>query len=511
MNESLLISHNQSEIKNAQNDIKTICVEEQINLNKPTCFINILKSIKTINPNVIFINAELTDPMNYAGIWLAYHIRLSTELGDLRFAPIVLLCDDDLAYIGKNLRNDSYLIQIFFTPSIFLSTFEGAIDKYKDRISKLNSENYHDGFVEKIEIKRPKSISNSHDATNEWAIYKWASLLDAKSEALKKNATKIENDIFFKYILAKNKIKKEDKTQTCLKNIKNARILYIDDEYTKGWGDILGNLFADNKFKIFQKFDDDKENLISNIKSSIDDFDPDIIILDFRLHQLDHDEHIDLKSITSVEVIDYVRAKNPGIKCIVMSATSRSEILNFLYIKKRIFAFIKKEGINDIDHNTKEHINTLIENVKKAVTNKKVKKVYELKQTILESVKDDNFPQDIKLDGLQYIFNVLDSSGEERFKFATTVLLYNCFESINGYFKNYINFEGKELKEREKTIEVNKYLNAGLDNETINKFFHIRNQNTHQSDREKVEKIDFDKIIEWLNMLRILVNAIIMR
>ena len=118
---------------------------------------NILHEIKVKEFNCIYIKDSLTSNyMEFTGLILAYHIRLSEDLEDKKFVPIVIISDLD----GFTLNKITPFANILLTKSIFLNVLP---TKY----SIINKENFKREFLEKITIERPKDTSGEHDIANQ--------------------------------------------------------------------------------------------------------------------------------------------------------------------------------------------------------------------------------------------------------------------------------------------------------------------------------------------------------
>lgn len=68
------------------------------------------------------------------------------------------------------------------------------------------------------------------------------------------------------------------------------------------------------------------------IQEKIQEFNPDVVILDLRLSQSDH-ENEDINSYTGIKILQKIHEINAGIQVIMLTATSKSTILEKLYEK----------------------------------------------------------------------------------------------------------------------------------------------------------------------------------
>jgi len=169
----------------------------------------------------------------------------------------------------------------------------------------------------------------------------------------------IENKeiLIAKFIYVSEKYK-DIKDKSLLKNIKkfvkqyqayicNRKILYIDDQATKGWSEILRevlNLSKDN-FQVFNYFPDDINNLINMILVRIRDFQPDCILLDLRLRR--DDEYHDFgDQYTGDIVAEKIKQKYVSLPVIMFTASNKVENLRKA-LRSGCETLWTKEGIDE--------------------------------------------------------------------------------------------------------------------------------------------------------------------
>ena len=422
----------------------------------------IIYEIKEQDFDIIFIKDNLSSNyLELLGLRVAYHIRLSSELGDKRFLPIIILSDID-SYM---LNSFDPTAQILFTKNIFIvKNTKNEIEKIKNKkFSNFTLEEYKTGFLNRITVEPPKDYLSHHSIANEWSIYRWSKFLDVDSNSVKTNNEKIQNMLYFKYL--KEIYKQEDKhldKNICKLNSKTkGNILLIDDEWSKGWSDILANIFKNYDKVDFQTFKydfKDKSNFNLNfqinhkgLKQQIQN--ADVIILDLRLIEQDHDEDTDIENYSGIKILEKIHEINVGIQVIMLTATSKSTILEKLY-EKKILGYIKKEHPEDRSINTVENINKFIKLINKGLKRKYLKEIYIIKSKITnlldieltENIKDQDckifakfnrskdyymkFALKIYREAL-YTFEVLDSNLKNRFIFAMLSII-SSFEAINS-------------------------------------------------------------------------------
>ena len=388
--------------------------------------------------DVLYIKDSLTlNYLDFIGIELAYHIRFTQKF---KYIPIIILSDLD----GFTLSKLTIKAQILYTKNTFLN-------KAPKSFPIFDNTNYKTEFLDKITIEQPKDTSGTHGVANKWSIYKWAELLKVeKSEAINANREEIEGTLYFKYSKAKYKTIDESKEKKIEKPSQEGKVLLIDDEWDKGWSDALEKAFdgiGKNNFQTFEYDFKDKTNFnlivqlkYKNLREEIGN--SDVIILDLRLIDTDH-KHEKIDDYTGVKILKEIHSINAGIQVIMLTATSKSIILDKLY-EYKILGYIKKEHPNDTSISTSENINKLVQLVDKGLERKYLKKIFTTQNNLLELslFKELEFSLDMSENDkkifelkntISMIFNTLDSNISRPFIF-TMLTIFKCIEIINDYF-----------------------------------------------------------------------------
>lgn len=262
---------------------------------------------------------------DYNGLRLATHIRCSKNQNQITnifiygFVGIDYLLQNEYFDVLKT-RN------VFFVPyskNKFLESGNFKKDLY--HIDDLSDE------IKKINLNIPRNYEDSHSIANEWAIYSWSKCigleLTTEIETLIEN---INNNIYFKYLKTINPIQNENilkKSDLIIKNSEISKVLLIDDEVEKGWGELfayllndINNIYFDYLGNGFKSSSNDQIVQIA-LKKIIDD-DINIVILDFRLNSTDFTQS-DTNQITSIKLLKEIKKFNPGIRVIIFSATNK--------------------------------------------------------------------------------------------------------------------------------------------------------------------------------------------
>ena len=316
-----LIIHSQNTFLNSENYFKA---DEQFvfNMDWDIADVDLYIHDQIVNKNlgqklkecdIVFIKVGLTQNfMEYYGMRLAYHIRMTIELGDKRYLPMVLISQETCQFLG--LTNE--LSQILFTEGIYLmEDTEKDLEKYTRLYNenKLKSLAKLDDFLFKTRIK-PCSENDSHHAVaNEWSLLRWSQILNISEldNSFKNIRQNTEGLLYYKYLSLKNPILLQDSVPNIKINGKG-KVFYIDDEWNKGWNTIFKYIFNQNpyfQFKTFEYDFSDKayDEASSLIVSEIRNFDPEIVILDLRLFKEDFAKDIGSEELSGFKILKEIK------------------------------------------------------------------------------------------------------------------------------------------------------------------------------------------------------------
>ncbi len=451
--------------------------------------LEIVGELKNKEFDIVYIKDNLSS--NYLelyGLRVAYHIRLSEDLDDKRYVPIVILSDIDIYALNKL----TPAAKILFTKNVFLKVNHFDTVKHFNElpIGSMTQDDYINKFLNLIDVEPSKDYLDHHDITNEWAIHQWSNALGATSDAIKINHDKISSMLYFKYLKALHKMSDDSEEQyEVISSKKKGKILYIDDEWNKGWSDILNTLFersAGIKFETFEYEykDTNKFSILKDIKPEIEKVDPDVVILDLRLSQTDHNKVSNIEQYTGIKVLkEIIKAINPGIQVIMMTATRQSVILEKLY-DYGVLGYIKKEHPDDRSISTTENIAKLVGLVEDGVDRKYLKDIYLTKLKIENILENDIFAKFRNSDLRQRdILKILYDSGVLKYikKVYPNGLSVDTAENINTLFK--LVDKGVEIESLKKGLD--KYI----------------------SDKEKYEKFWIQLDVEITQVFDILSNS----
>ena len=447
--------------------------------------------------DILFIKDSLSQNyLDFLGLRLAYHIRLSEELGDKRFIPIVILSDLD----GYNLNQFTTLARILFTKNIFIGDNNpSTIGFYKNNLTTNEDlkNNFKEEFLNVVEIEAPKDYLSSHSIANEWSIYRWGKYLGIENEDIEKN---ISSMLYFKYLKNKYPI---NNTDDFIPNtpIETGKVLYIDDEWKKGWKNIFESLFSSLEFECIEEEYKDKEaiEIIDFVREKINYYTPDTVILDLRLHDDDFKEDVNIDDLTGIKILKIIKEEiNRGIQCIALTASQNSLILEKLY-EYDIVGYVKKEHPHNYKLDTKENINKIVTLVDEGLKNKYLKDIWIIQEKIknlnnFTITREDDLLSELFTNS-QFVFDILNGKAENKMNMAI-LTIYKCFEVIatiyieNKKFKNSPDYlKNYTPQDNSQDNPLNTVSIGQIKTSTMNKIHNIMISNLSLNDKVIHEKL----------------------
>lgn len=275
---------------------------------------------------IIFIKIALSQNyLEYLGLRVAGHIRLTQALGEKSKTPIVLVGEEKYQFLGITAKESNLLS----TKGIYLVKdsklgYEKALKWYSD--GSLKPSDDISELIKKIEIRPPANHRSHHSITNEWSILRWAKTLkitdNQQFNLLEKETERL---LYYKFLKLKYPIK-ETVDSADFQISEKGKVLLIDDEWKKGWGIIFLELFKTSDINLVIMEDDFKDKLQSEIiticEQKISLVNPDLVILDLRLSEDDFDVSATIP-LTGHMILKAIKNINPGIQVILLTASNK--------------------------------------------------------------------------------------------------------------------------------------------------------------------------------------------
>ncbi len=522
--------------------------------------------------DIVFIKVSLSkNYLEYLGLRLAYHIRLTKSLGEKANIPIVMIAEESFQYLGLTFSEPS----ILFTKGIYL--IKESLNDYLRTLKSYNClrikplDNFS-SFLNSITINPPANYLSHHSIANEWSMLRWSMVLGISTEigALKDIRSNVESLLYYKYLQSKHPISAES-NKTTFKIQGKGRVLYIDDEWYKGWNEVLLNYFTSSSSDVefdtlmYDFKDKSLQEILNECVRAIHCFSPDVVLLDLRLMESDFNDSHNSTHLTGYKILEAIKIINPGIQVIMFTASNK--VWNLLELQANgATGFLLKESpeLSVSSTYTFESIVSLTKQLKYCLSNSYLKEVWSLIQE-LKTVFSKNpllryYPSDLRcLRGLQYqslllieldsIYNVLNSSSENRFNYAMLIQfkILECIVEIfipeksrDGYWLFYdgskveyfytednnlyarnesLNFFdrniGKRLNKKVPDYEYNSTRNKidclveqklNIENNSqvhkmIKSLVDYRNGFIHPKDRLNLKHLSRENIVEWLKCI----------
>ncbi|MBD5241272.1 MAG: response regulator [Barnesiella sp.] len=427
---------------------------------------------------------DYSNSLSYSGVNLALRILMKYLSNDRTDINIVLMGNESeanflLHYDYPNALKIPSMHYIRFN-KMFVASYELPLR------NKMRVEEYKP-FLDNLGLKIPSSFKSTHSLTNEWCLFKWNSFM-----GLNENASSLEGYLYFDYLITLEKLNiiKNKKASDHLKNrisdIPASRILVIDDK--DGWHRFFKEMFSKtDKVEVhcigenFNKLA--FEDIEKIIVDEVDNFKPDVIILDFRLME-DKDAEVkdEMKKISGYRVLANVLKgdyKEPlgsfGRQVIIFTATSRIE--NILLLRQgNADGFILKEKAENYHGKeiTKKVISSMVTTLETAIDrakfliplNVKLDMILEIavnsdvkvaaditSQSVRQLTQNNALSEDILKLVFLDLFSILETEKSSEYKFINDYVQNNAPINILKYWNN-IDSIRNSLAHGDKTVKI---------------------------------------------------------
>lgn len=283
--------------------------------------------------------------MEFSGLIFAHHVRLTREL---------TFCDAPIIFYGtlelEQLLRLTPLARILLTHNIqYVNTIKYSFDDIQKSIERYEPKSFDIiQFLEQIQIKPPANYDSHHNIDNEFALIQWSRYIKSYNRLPQHFKKEFDSKLYFKYLRTKHLLSEiNDHDQFIIPNIANTRILLIEDEAKMGWENFYESFFRNSKIKFEDSGIDfkneEKNDLITKIITRVKHFDPDIVLLDLRLHDSDFGEDVESEKLTGIQILEKIKEINRGIQIIITTASNKAWNFN-LAKQKGAYDFIIKNG-----------------------------------------------------------------------------------------------------------------------------------------------------------------------
>lgn len=319
-------------------DIENVTVripEDAIDFDTEIC--DVLNPIFQRGPYDLIVLPYTFDAQNYmsfTGVRMALHIRL-TQLWRHTRKPILFIGPDAIEQVEKL----SSMGSLFLTSLVYhtnLQSKESLISLIDDCMKKAEmTDVQYRTFLEKVQVSRPSNYQTHHSLANEWAVHRWVEMLSWDEELPVLPGKDIFDRLFYKYLYANlatkhevfsNSFKKKNPIKPLVNGIENKTIVYVDDEYNKGWEKLLKIIVENSGAKLvcYKDFNEawKREELVQHINDFLDaQADAHCFLIDLRLHE--EDFWGDSTLMTGHQVVKHLFEKRQNTQVVVFTASNK--------------------------------------------------------------------------------------------------------------------------------------------------------------------------------------------
>lgn len=396
-----------------------------------------LSELESVEKIVIPIRLGLDD-IDYKGLRLGLHIRLSEELVDKRYSTIILISEDNKELILTNqIKGDKELTGLFlFTPGVFLS----SVNKLKDNLSifheKINHSILHQSVLPNLIIQNQRDLG--HQLANEWGVFRLARFASINLNK------KLPADLYFKYKLAHSKAILEPEKKNGMGPInKNINVLLIDDNANIGWSELLKNLIekwliAPGKkchFEAVETFDEAYE------KNDFARYD--IVFLDLRLKPEEDkpNTNLPIEDFSGYKLLQKIKGINKGIQVIILTASNKAWNMKKLLDKGADGYFIKESPeYNFSDSFSFQNYEEFKLTVINCIRRKQLRELFEHVDNALKN--NDNPDKDFISESASMLEIAWSLINEEKYDFAYLTL----FQILEAYADKKYNIKTNSIQ-----------------------------------------------------------------
>lgn len=379
---------------------------------------------------------------DYNGLSLATHIRCSGTKNQLTNIFIYSFLDDN-SILWK-----SKYFDILKTKNIHLINYsKKSFQNADQKENEILTQSHLPYEMKKLNLKIPKNYNDSHELANEFAIHCWSSLINVSDDVIEKIENKVNKDLYFKWLKTIRPFENADlltESELRLNYEGDPKILFIDDEVDKGWGEILSYFFGDINSIFFDYLVEDfksisQNKLVERVLDKIRKEDFDVVLLDFRLIPADFKNNAE-HSISGIRILEAIKDYNPGIQVILFSATNK--IWNLIDLQEKgLNGFIQKESPFDFGKSTRESIQGLVAIMEEAIESLFVKdfykKIEEITKLLLPRKNYKKAANPLDSDFVDEVINWLGLScsqlrggmGQDN-RIASFLFLFSAFENL---------------------------------------------------------------------------------
>lgn len=282
-------------------------------------------------PNDITACVIDVDSLPSIEIGLAFVMTLRLSLFDkhsVALVPVIFVTKSD-PYMFYGYKYSSIILSgsiVFEVPENIHEALESA--------RALSHKEYIDNFLNIIKVL-PNAMEGRHSLANQWGA-DILSRMVCGSTTGNELIRKARLSLYFRYTLAQTLSSQQIKDIArgeCLDNgmtklpqieAKGKKVLLLDDEANKGWGDVLRSILKDIELTTFCQKVSCYEDLPQEICQHIEGGKYDLIFLDLRMNGIQEENIISPESFSGMKILKSIKAINKGIQVIMFTASNKA-------------------------------------------------------------------------------------------------------------------------------------------------------------------------------------------
>ncbi len=329
------------------------------------------------------------DDSDYKGLRIGLHIRLSKELGNKRYLPIIFITGENKeTVISNQIKSEKEKTgMLLFTSGIYLTSINELSDKIDKFSLKIDRQTMLRSVLPNLIVENQRDLG--HQLANEWGVFRLA-----KFAGIELNIEK-PADLFFKYKYAfsETDIKPIDKNSIGLLD-ENCNILLIDDNADKGWGKLLSEILKKRIILTGKKCNVDSILSYENA-DLINDYEKyDIVFLDLRL-KLEEDKpntNLPITKYSGYKLLKKIKAQNQGIQVIILTASNKAWNMRELLDAGADGYYIKESPeYNFSDSFSEQNYLEFKQQIEKCFQNSYLKDIYSRIKVIKENIDKTSY------------------------------------------------------------------------------------------------------------------------
>lgn len=322
----------------------------------------------------------------FRGLKLAMHLRLTREIGDKRFIPIVLTSDLDFDDIMMRAKND-YLNLNYLLLTEGVALVENDVENIRAVVETVNAipaNKYQSDVLGRLKIV-PSETVGKHSLANQWGAFRLDEIAQTNALTKRKELLNRQKELYFKFIRCVN----DEGNITTTNTVTTApyiiassgkRILLIDDEADKGWSDVLMKIFDASDFQFIQK--NTFAQFYGDAQAKITNEDWDLILLDLRLNPEQEEQPAfiaegDINKYSGAQLLKVIKEKNSGTQVIIFTASNKAWNMKALLDLGADGYFIKESPELGFSYQfSQENVTNFIKNAETCLSKKYLQDIY---------------------------------------------------------------------------------------------------------------------------------------